>query len=343
MNQFSKFLCICLGIASSISMASVASAQSDRLYDTSGKNISGTVAQTSSKGVQIKRGSNTETFLAADIEKILYEGDPGALTQAREFAIDGQYEQAIEELKKVDPKTIKRKIIAADYAYYNALCNGKLALAGRQPKDAAAKMVIGFIGEYRDSWHLFDAAKLLGDLALALGNYSEATKYYKYMEQAASPDTKIESVYLQAMVAVRQDQNDAAIAMFDKIIDLSAQTPQTLRTKDLSKAGKAVALAQSGKADAGLKLVNELIDDLNPSDIEMGARIYNAQGACFEVAGDDEGSVLAYLHTHLMFSGQPDAHAEALLRLVELWPQLGKPERAAEARQELQQRYPGAL
>jgi hypothetical protein len=42
-----------------------------------------------------------------------------------------------------------------------------------------------------------------------------------------------------------------------------------------------------------------------------------------------------------MFSLQPDAHAEALKRLVELWPQVGKPERAAEARQELQQRYPG--
>ena len=50
---------------------------------------------------------------------------------------------------------------------------------------------------------------------------------------------------------------------------------------------------------------------------------------------------MAYLHTHLMFSLQPDAHAEALKRLVELWPQVGKPERAAEARSELQQRYPG--
>jgi hypothetical protein len=42
-----------------------------------------------------------------------------------------------------------------------------------------------------------------------------------------------------------------------------------------------------------------------------------------------------------MFSAQPDAHAEALKKLVELWPLVGKPERAAEARQELQQRYPG--
>jgi hypothetical protein len=62
-----------------------------------------------------------------------------------------------------------------------------------------------------------------------------------------------------------------------------------------------------------------------------------------EALNDREGAVLAYLHTHLMFSGQADAHAEALLRLVELWPQVGHPERAAQARQELQQRYPGWL
>ena len=89
-------------------------------------------------------------------------------------------------------------------------------------------------------------------------------------------------------------------------------------------------------------MVDGLIAELNPGDIEMSARIYNAQGASYEAAGDAEGAVLAYLHTHLMFSAVPDAHAEALKRLVELWPKIGKPERAAEARQELQQRYPGA-
>ena len=57
--------------------------------------------------------------------------------------------------------------------------------------------------------------------------------------------------------------------------------------------------------------------------------------------GDVEGAVMAYLHTHLMFSTQPDAHAEALGKLIELWPKVGKPERAGAARQELQERYPG--
>jgi Flp pilus assembly protein TadD len=113
------------------------------------------------------------------------------------------------------------------------------------------------------------------------------------------------------------------------------------RLQTLASAGKAVALAQSGNAEVALELVKSLIAELNPTDVEMAARIYNAQGASYEASGDTEGAVMAYLHTHLMFSLQPDAHAEALKRLVELWPQVGKPERAAEARSELQQRYPG--
>jgi len=100
-------------------------------------------------------------------------------------------------------------------------------------------------------------------------------------------------------------------------------------------------LAQSSKGEESLQLTNQLIGELNPADVEMAARIYNAQGAGYEAKGDTEGAILSYLHTHLMFSLQPDAHAEALQRLVELWPEVGKPERAAEARQELQQRYPG--
>ena len=200
---------------------------------------------------------------------------------------------------------------------------------------------MAFAAKYRDSWHFFEAAKLLGDLSLALNDTDNAMTYYKSLMMAPSADTKVESVYLQGLVNLKKSENEAALTEFEKVIGLKAQSTQTARLQTLSKAGKAVALAQSGQAADGLTLVKNLIAELNPTDVEMSARIYNAQGASYEASGDIEGAILAYLHTHLMFSLQPDAHAEALKRLVELWPQVGKPERAAEARQELQQRYPG--
>lgn len=313
----------------------------DRLYEKSGGNVTGEVTTTDKKGVQLKKGSSNQTYFSGDILKILYEGDPSGLTKGREFALDGQYDQALEEFKKVDSASIKRAVIKADWAYYTAMSQAKLALAGKGAKDAAASSMLKFAGGYKDSWHFFDAAKLLGDLALALDKPDNAMKYYTAISKSQSPDTKVESVYLQGRVHLVQGNDEKALKEFEKVIGLKAGTTATARIQVLAKAGKAVALAKSGKSAEGLKLVQGLIAELNPDDIEMAARIYNAQGASFEASGDNEGAILAYLHTHLMFSSQPDAHADALLRLIELWPQVGQPQRAAEARGELQQRYPG--
>jgi hypothetical protein len=313
----------------------------DRLYEKSGTSVTGQVTATDKKGVQLKKGASTQTYFSGDIVKILYEGDPPGLTKGREFALDGQYDQALEELKKVDTESINREVIKVDVAFYTALSQTKLALAGKGAKNSAASAMLAFAKAYQDSWHFYDAARLLGDLALALGSPDKAMAYYKTLSGAQSPDTKVESVYLQGRVHLATGAYDMALTEFDKVIGISASTAATARTQILAKAGKAVALAGAGKSDEGLALVNELIAELNPDDLEMAARIYNAQGASFEASGDKEGAILAYLHTHLMFSSQPDAHAEALLRLTELWSQVGQPQRAAEARSELQQRYPG--
>lgn len=341
MNLMSKVICLLLIPGLTLAWSSNATAQLDRVYSKTGDNVSGTVSQMTRQGVVLKRGGNTQEFLAGDIEKILFEGDPPALTKGREFALDGQYDQALAELKTIGPDSLPRELVKADVAYFLVYSEAKLALSGKGAKDQAARNLLAFAGMYRDSWHFFDAAKLLGELSLALNDTDKAMTYFKSLMSAPSPDTKVESVYLQGLVNLRKKENEAAITEFNKVIGINAQSTQSARLQTLSAAGKAVALAQGGKSDEGITLVRSLIAELNPTDVEMAARIYNALGASYEAGGDTEGAILAYLHTHLMFSLQPDAHAEALKRLIELWPQVGKPERAAEARQELQQRYPG--
>ena len=337
----SKTICWIAVPCLSILWSTNAAAQLDRVYDTSGENVSGTVVQSSKQGVALKRGGNTQEFVAGDILKILYEGDPAALTKGREFALDGQYDQALTELKNINFDSLPRELIKADAAFYLVFSEANLALAGKGAKDEAARKLLAFAGKYRDSWHFFEAAKLLGDLSLALNDTEKAMTYYKSLMMAPSADTNVQSVYLQGLVNLKKSENEAALTEFEKVIGLKAQSTQAARLQALSKAGKAVALAQSGNPAEGLELVKSLIAELNPTDVEMSARIYNAQGVCYEASDDIQGAILAYLHTHLMFSLQPDAHAEALKRLVELWPLVDKPERAAEARQELQQRYPG--
>ena len=322
--------------------ATPAIAQLDRLYPKGSDNpVTGTAIESSKNGIKFKTGANTTDYIAGDIEKVLFQGDPSELTKGRQFALDGQYQQALQELKAIQIDKLPREVIKADVAFYTLWCESKLALEGRGDKTAAAKAALAFANDYKESWHFYDVAKLLGDLALALNNPQQALKYYQSLLKAPSTETKIESVYLVGLVQLSQGDAAAAQVEFDKVIGVKVAAKGALRLQTLAKAGKAVALAKAGKGDDGLKLVDSLIAELNPTDVEMAARIYNAQGASYEATGDREGAILAYLHTHLMFSSQPDAHAEALVRLVALWPQVGKPERAAEARQELQDRYPG--
>ena len=322
--------------------ANPALAQLDRLYpQDSDDPVAGTVIETSRNGVKFKTGGSTSDYVAGDIRKILFQGDPGELTKGRQFALDGQYQQALQELRAINVDKLPREVIKADVMFYTLWCEARLALEGRGDKAGAVKAALAFANDYKDSWHFFEVAKLLGDLALALNNPQQALKYYQSLLKAPSTETKIESVYLTGIVQLAQGDAAAAQAEFEKVIGVQVAAKGALRLQTLAKAGKAVALAKAGKGDEGLKLVDTLIAELNPVDVEMAARIYNAQGASYEAKGDREGAIRAYLHTHLMFSSQPDAHAEALVRLVELWPQVGKPERAAEARQELQDRYPG--
>ena len=321
--------------------ATVAHAQTDRVYPISGNMVSGKITDFKRDGVTIESGANKQTFAVDQIQKIMFEGDPASLTKGREFALDGQWDQALDELRGIELEKITREFVKGDATFYLAQSEAHLALVGRGNTAEAAKKMIAFATANPQSIHFYSAAKLLGNLAVSMGSFDKAAQYYGALREAPSADLKMEMLYLIGIAKLRQGKAEEAQTDFEKVIGASVQTTTAIRLRTLAKAGLAIALSQQGKASEGLKLVDTLISELNPADSEMASRIYNAQGASFEVAGDHQGAVMAYLHTHLMFSGQADAHAEALSHLVQLWPKLGKPDRAAEAREELQQRYPG--
>ena len=62
-------------------------------------------------------------------------------------------------------------------------------------------------------------------------------------------------------------------------------------------------------------------------------------GTAQRQAGRVKEALLAFLHVDILYPGVPDAHAEALANLAELWDQVHKGERANRARQTLQEQY----
>lgn len=318
-------------------------AQVDRIYPITGNPVVGKITDIRPQAVAIEAGSATQTIPVDRIRRIIFQDEPNPLTRGRDFALDGDFAQAIDSLTKVDFGAIKRDVIKADAMFFLARSEAALALSGRGNLAEATRKMNGFVSANRQSYHFFKAARILGDLAVASGSYEPAIRYYAALSQAPIPELKIEADYLTGVAHLRQGNPSEAQSFLEKAIGAGIQSVDGLRLQKLAKAAQSLALAKQGQAEQGLAQLDSLIAELDLVDAELAASIYNSQGACFESLDDAEGAVLAYLHTHLMFSGQAAAHAEALQRLIELWPQVGKPERAAQARQELQQRYPGRV
>ncbi|QEG42795.1 tetratricopeptide repeat protein [Roseimaritima ulvae] len=316
-------------------------AQNDRVFPVNGNPISGKVETVSKNGITLLTGGTEQQILGNTIVKIMFSGDPAELTRGREFALDNQFDQALEALKKVNMNNIRRKVITEDVIYYRLLSEAKLSLIGQSSRATASANLINFVKTYKDSWHYFEAARLLGDLAVADGKYSLARNSYGVIGSAAAPELKIESAYLTSMVLMYENKPAEAQAGFQKVVDARVDSPTGARLQLLAQAGLVAALGQQGQTDAAIKASESLIAELSPTDTELAARIYNARGAAFAKAGQNEAAIRAYLHTHLMFSGTPDAHVESLQALLQLWPKVGKPNRANEMRQVLQQSYPG--
>ncbi|TWT66174.1 tetratricopeptide repeat protein [Allorhodopirellula solitaria] len=341
MKFLSRRHCYCFGLLVATLISGVAQAQTDRVYPQGGDAVIGRIKSLGKNEIVISVAGKDQSFPANEITRILFQGDPPELTRGRELVMEGQYEQAFDELKQLNIAELSRDVIKADAEFYLAETQGQMALSGQGDLNKATSGVIAFAQAHPDSWHFYDATRLLGDLAKALGNYEKAAQFYGYLRNAPARELQIEAVYQTGMIQLLQDNLGPAKAALSKVAGLKPNTAGEKRLQTLSQAGIAVITAKQGQGEEALKAVNDLIATLNPIDTQTAAAIYNAQGASYQALGDEEGALLAYLHTQLMYSSHAAEHVEALKQLVDLWTKVGKPDRAAQARGELQQRYPG--
>ncbi|MEZ6088281.1 MAG: tetratricopeptide repeat protein [Pirellulaceae bacterium] len=325
-----------------VALASPGFAQLDRVYPTQGTVVSGTIAATNPNGVVIRVGGAERAFSLEQIDRVVFNREPGPLSDGRSLVQQGQFDAALTQLSTIKLDDLP-PLVKADVQFYTNYSQSKMALAGQGDKGAAIKNMLAFLGtkEGRESFHFYEAAKTLGDLALAVGSYENAVKYYTALSGAQSADLKLQSRYLVGWSLLRQKKVDEAGKAFSDVASANTTSPEQKRLQKLAAAGLANVAAAKGQPDQGLQELEKLVAESDPSDAELFARLFNAQGACFAAKSDPEGAVLAYLKTHLLFPSDPDSHSEALSELVQLWPQIGHAERANEARAILEKQYPG--
>jgi tetratricopeptide (TPR) repeat protein len=281
----------------------------------------------------------SKTIAVNQIKSIAFDGEPVELTQARVQAGNGAYAKALQLLKKIDVGQLRRDFIKQDVEYYQAYCAARLALVGEGQIIDAGKSLHSFVHTNTNNFHNFDAIELMGDLLMANGDFKNAGKQYAEVAKAPWSDYKMRAAVSLGRSLQAQDKHAEAVQQFDAALAMGDDGADAEHQKLSATLGKAVSLAETGKVDAAVKIIQKIIQDADPQQKELHARAYNALGTCHEKAKQTKDALFAFLHVDVLYSNVPEAHAEALAHLVPLWKAVGQEERAREARETLHERY----
>jgi tetratricopeptide (TPR) repeat protein len=312
-----------------------------------GSAVSGKVLKVGWDKVEMEQGvgdnKNFKEVPTKDIVTIFFDsGTPAvkkALTSARtDIAVDKKYAEGLKYLAKIKPAELEDEELRQDYDFYTALANAKLAFAGSGKIQEAGKAMLEFVEKNPNSYHFLEACETVGDLLVAVKNYQTAEKYYGKLARAPWPEVKIKAGVLVGRVQLAQNKLDEAEKSFQSALDLSeGQQADSLRLT--AKLGKATVLVARKKGKEAIEMLGGIVEKGDSEDAELMSRTYNALGAAYLQLGDLNEAKMAFLHTDQLYSAVPEAHAEALANLAEIWEKINQPDRAVEARKTLDRLY----
>jgi tetratricopeptide (TPR) repeat protein len=335
-----------VAVISAISMccaSRLAHAQSDQVFLSKGAPTRGKITDMDRDQVTLEVSGAQRPIPVNEIVRVTFAGEPIELNSARSAAFQKNYTLAAQELRKLEGTQLANDYIKQDAEYYKALCQARLAMTEGGDKTAAMTALLNFVRAAPKSFHFYEAAEVLGDLAQASGKYADAAKYYDPIARATWPDYQMRANNAVGRALTAEKQIDQALERFEKVLSTDLTTPEGNRQKLLATAGKAVCLAEKGKGAEGVALLEDIINKNDSQDTALFARTYNALGKCYLKMNKPKDAVLAFLHTDILFYSEPEAHAEALYHLSKLWTEINKSDRAVTARNTLKERYAGSI
>ncbi len=265
------------------------------------------------------------------------------MRQIRDAANKGNTERAQRYLDGLSRDKVEGDLVRADLRFYEALVASQKAIASGVGLAEAGRTMRSFVNDYRESFHFYRAAEVLGDLAVAMQRPDDAARFYGVLEKSPWEDVRLRGTVkmADALRAAGGQQNlSEALSRYDKLIGAVVHGDEAQRQKKLAQIGKAACQAQLGSAAEAIPVLEQLVASAPTEDAELLVSGYNALGLSYQAAGRLKDAVLAYLRVELLFPNQQSARAEAFYRLSLLWDELGQTDRATEARQSLQHDFP---
>ena len=167
--------CVIAAVGLCLVIGTACAAAYDTIKTSSGT-VVGRISTMSPTSVTITRpgaGGLRQDVTVNTIETIYFDEEPAQMKTIRAYIRDGQNEDALESLEKLNLDDINRDEVKQDIAFHKALCRAKLALAGTGKVLTAAGEMGAFRKRYPGNYHYLEATELMGNLALALGKHNE--------------------------------------------------------------------------------------------------------------------------------------------------------------------------
>jgi tetratricopeptide (TPR) repeat protein len=330
-----------LWISSLAVLATAASAfASDHIRLVTGTTVAGEVVEMGQNEVKIDVGGVPKTYSVNQIDSIQFDEEPKELSDARIKMRAGKLAAALTLLNAIKTGEVSRDAIKQDIEFYKAFLLARLALAGSGSHKEAGEKLLAFEKARKNNYHYLEAMAALGDLLVATGRVEKAEPYYAQLAATPWPEYRMRAAVLMGRALEAQQQYDKAIEKYDEALGISADGKEADTQHFAAELGKASALAASDKIDEAVKLIDNVIAKADPDNQDIYARAYVALGNCYKSAGKPKEALLAFLEVDLLYPGSPEQHAEALANLATLWAKVDKAERAAQAREQLERRYP---
>lgn len=314
----------------------------DVVHRSEGPSVRGIIRQMDANQLIVDVRGTAQDIPVSEIRQVVFAQEPSQLRRVRELVENGQLENARDTLARIDRARVRRPEISQEIEYLDLYCRAKLALASGKEMRSVVPRLIGFLKQHSDNYRYYEAVSLLGDMALAMGRYAVAAKYYGELQRSSSPELKLHGLLKQADAQLAEGEFEQAAATYREALDIQVSSTEANRKKTLARIGVARCQAERGKPAEAIAPLEEVIDETSLDDVETFARAYNALGAAYRNDGKFQDAILAYLHTDLLFHRAADAHAESLYYLSELLEATNRSERARQARATLQNRYPAS-
>ena len=153
--------------------------------------VKGTLSAMTPTEVSLDMAAGQKKQIAVnDIDAILFEGEPPEIKLVRSQIANGNFEQALTMLEKIDAAKVTRPEVKQDLQFYKALSRARLALAGSGDVREAGSQMRTFVNANPSNYHFLPAAELLGDLFAAVGLLDRAYEQYAVVEKAPGRNTK---------------------------------------------------------------------------------------------------------------------------------------------------------